>query len=62
MSPPREPRAASGRRTGGNTRGRRNAAQPFVREVEMDRTPVQNIARLVGIVFLLVGIAGFIPA
>jgi hypothetical protein len=27
----------------------------------MDRTPVQNIARLVGIVFLLVGIAGFIP-
>jgi hypothetical protein len=27
----------------------------------MDRTPVQNSARLVGIVFLLVGIAGFIP-
>jgi hypothetical protein len=27
----------------------------------MDRTPVQNVARLVGIVFLLVGIAGFIP-
>jgi len=27
----------------------------------MDRTPVQNGARLVGIVFLLVGIAGFIP-
>ena len=27
----------------------------------MNRTPVQNIARLVGIVFLLVGIAGFIP-
>ena len=27
----------------------------------MSRTPVQNIARLVGIVFLLVGIAGFIP-
>ena len=27
----------------------------------MDRTPVQNIARLVGIVFLLVGVAGFIP-
>ena len=27
----------------------------------MDRTRVQNIARLVGIVFLLVGIAGFIP-
>jgi len=27
----------------------------------MDRTPVQNAARLVGIVFLLVGIAGFIP-
>jgi len=26
-----------------------------------DRTPVQNVARLVGIVFLLVGIAGFIP-
>jgi hypothetical protein len=27
----------------------------------MSRTPVQNVARLVGIVFLLVGIAGFIP-
>jgi len=27
----------------------------------MDRTPVQNMARLVGIVFLLVGAAGFIP-
>jgi hypothetical protein len=27
----------------------------------MDRTPIQNAARLVGIVFLLVGIAGFIP-
>ena len=27
----------------------------------MDRTPVQNVARLVGIVFLVVGIAGFIP-
>lgn len=27
----------------------------------MDRTPVQNVARLVGIVFLLTGIAGFIP-
>ena len=27
----------------------------------MDRTPVQNVARLVGAVFLLVGIAGFIP-
>ena len=27
----------------------------------MDRTPVQNVARLFGIVFLLVGIAGFIP-
>ena len=27
----------------------------------MDRTPVQTVARLVGIVFLLVGIAGFIP-
>ena len=27
----------------------------------MDRTPVQNVARLVGIVFLLVGILGFIP-
>jgi hypothetical protein len=27
----------------------------------MDRTPVQNVARLVGIVFLAVGIAGFIP-
>lgn len=27
----------------------------------MDRTPVQNAARLVGVVFLLVGIAGFIP-
>jgi hypothetical protein len=27
----------------------------------MRRTPVQNVARLVGIVFLLVGIAGFIP-
>ena len=27
----------------------------------MDRTLVQNVARLVGIVFLLVGIAGFIP-
>jgi hypothetical protein len=27
----------------------------------MTRTPVQNVARLVGIVFLLVGIAGFIP-
>ena len=27
----------------------------------MERTPVQNVARLVGVVFLLVGIAGFIP-
>jgi hypothetical protein len=27
----------------------------------MDRTPVQNVTRLVGMVFLLVGIAGFIP-
>ncbi|HEY8103440.1 MAG TPA: DUF4383 domain-containing protein [Gaiellaceae bacterium] len=27
----------------------------------MNRTPVQNVARLVGAVFLLVGIAGFIP-
>jgi hypothetical protein len=27
----------------------------------MDRTPVQNAARLAGIVFLLVGVAGFIP-
>ena len=27
----------------------------------MDGTPVQNVTRLVGIVFLLVGIAGFIP-
>ena len=27
----------------------------------MDRTPVQNVARLVGVVFLLVGILGFIP-
>ena len=27
----------------------------------MDRTPVQNVARLAGVVFLLVGIAGFIP-
>ena len=27
----------------------------------MDRTPVQNVARLVGIVFLVVGVAGFIP-
>jgi hypothetical protein len=27
----------------------------------MERTLVQNVARLVGIVFLLVGIAGFIP-
>ena len=27
----------------------------------MERTPVQNMARLVGIVFLLVGVAGFIP-
>ncbi len=27
----------------------------------MDRTPVQNVARLAGIVFLLVGIAGFVP-
>ena len=27
----------------------------------MNQTPVQNTARLVGIVFLLVGIAGFIP-
>src|SRR5688500_16654472 len=27
----------------------------------MDRTPVQNTARLVGVVFLLVGVAGFIP-
>ena len=27
----------------------------------MNRTPVQNVARLVGVVFLLVGIAGFIP-
>jgi hypothetical protein len=26
-----------------------------------DRTPVQNVARLAGLVFLLVGIAGFIP-
>jgi hypothetical protein len=27
----------------------------------MSRTPAQNVARLVGAVFLLVGIAGFIP-
>jgi hypothetical protein len=27
----------------------------------MDRTPVQNVARLAGVVFLLVGIAGFVP-
>jgi hypothetical protein len=27
----------------------------------MDRTPVQNVARLVGIILLLVGVAGFIP-
>jgi len=27
----------------------------------MDRTPVQNVTRLVGMVFLLVGVAGFIP-
>ncbi len=27
----------------------------------MDRTPVQNTARLAGVVFLLVGVAGFIP-
>jgi hypothetical protein len=27
----------------------------------VDRTPVQNVARLAGVVFLLVGIAGFIP-
>ena len=27
----------------------------------MNRTPVQNVARLVGIVFLIVGVAGFIP-
>ncbi len=27
----------------------------------MDRTPVQNVARLLGVVFLLVGVAGFIP-
>jgi len=27
----------------------------------MDRTPVQNVARLLGVVFLLVGILGFIP-
>lgn len=27
----------------------------------MDRTPVQNVTRLAGVVFLLVGIAGFIP-
>ena len=26
-----------------------------------ERTPVQNVARLVGIVFLLVGILGFVP-
>jgi hypothetical protein len=30
-------------------------------EVRMNRTSVQNVARLVGAVFLLVGIAGFIP-
>jgi hypothetical protein len=27
----------------------------------MNRTPVQNVTRLLGVVFLLVGIAGFIP-
>ena len=27
----------------------------------MDRTPVQNVARLAGVIFLLVGVAGFIP-
>ena len=27
----------------------------------MERTPVQNVAKLAGVVFLLVGIAGFIP-
>jgi hypothetical protein len=26
-----------------------------------DRTPVQNVARLLGVVFLLVGILGFVP-
>lgn len=26
-----------------------------------DRTPTQNIARLIGVVFLLVGILGFVP-
>lgn len=29
--------------------------------MEMERTPVQNAARLVGAVFLLVGVAGFVP-
>lgn len=29
--------------------------------MEMERTPVQNAARVVGAVFLLVGIAGFAP-
>jgi hypothetical protein len=27
----------------------------------MDRTPAQNVARVVGVVFLLVGILGFVP-
>lgn len=27
----------------------------------MQHTPVQNVARLVGIVFLIVGVAGFVP-
>lgn len=27
----------------------------------MDRTPVQNVARLAGVVFLVVGVVGFIP-
>ena len=27
----------------------------------MHRTPVQNVAKLAGVVFLLVGVAGFIP-
>ncbi len=48
---------------GGNARAARNTARPHSTQggLVMDRTPVQNVARLVGIVFLLVGILGFIP-
>ena len=56
-----EPVGPPAAKKGGNAPAARNTPHANSTEVGMDRTPVQNIARLVGIVFLLVGVAGFIP-